>query len=98
MGTPDTTTIPPKHPPANELQRQEARIPLEVGLSDYSYAAARAAECAGEQGRFWPFHRELLADTNWFAIERFAVTAGIRDMDAFDACLADESPVTFHRK
>ena len=33
MGTSDTTTIPPKHPPANELQRQEARIPLEVGSS-----------------------------------------------------------------
>lgn len=62
-------------------------------LSDFSYAAARAAECAGEQGRFWPFHRELLANTNWFAIERFAVTAGVQDMDAFDACLADESPV-----
>ena len=34
MGTPDTTTIPPKHPPANA---QEARIPLEVGASRHGF-------------------------------------------------------------
>lgn len=64
-------------------------------LDDFSYAAARAAECAGAQGRFWALHRELLGNPNWFgnAIRQFAVTAGIQDMDAFDDCLEDESSV-----
>ena len=64
-------------------------------LDEVSYAAARAAECAGEQGRFWEFHRELLSNANWFgnAIGQLAAAAGVRDMDAFDECSTDESPV-----
>ena len=68
-------------------------FPLEArGLA---YAAARAAECAGEQGNFWRYHRELLANPNWLgnAMRQFATKAGVQDMEAFDRCLEDESPV-----
>lgn len=66
-----------------------------LAVHDLAYSAARAAECAGKQGRFWPFHREILGDPNWLgdAIKQFAVTAGVQDMAVFDDCLADESPV-----
>ena len=60
-----------------------------------AYPAARAAECAGEQGRFWPFHRQLLGNSDWIgnAMTNFAISAGIQDMNAFEECLDDESPV-----
>ena len=68
-------------------------FPLERG--GLAYAAARAAECAGEQGRFWEFHRELLANPNWIgnAMRQFATAAGVEDNEAFDSCLEDQSPV-----
>jgi len=68
-------------------------FPLET--HNLAYPAARAAECAGEQDRFWPFHRELLGNPDWIgnAMTDFAINAGIQDMDAFEDCLEDESPV-----
>ena len=68
-------------------------FPLDAG--GLSYAAARAAECAGEQGRFWGFHRQLLGNPNWVgsAMRQFATVAGVQDMDAFEGCMDDQSPV-----
>ncbi len=56
----------------------------------FSYATARAAECAGEQGVFDAFHDRLMEDRNWLgnAFLRFAEAAGIQDLGAFEECLA----------
>lgn len=62
--------------------------PLQQHL--YAYDAAQAAECAGQQGRFWEYHDELYGDARWLndAFLRFARTAGVADLDAFSACLS----------
>ncbi|MFQ5849323.1 MAG: DsbA family protein [Candidatus Binatia bacterium] len=41
-------------------------------LGKHSVAAAQAAECAGEQGKFWPYHDKLFASAGW----PFAFTQG----------------------
>ena len=50
--------------------------------------AARAARCAGEQGRFWDFHRNLLARLTDFSAEDLMGRAGEMslDMPKFEAC------------
>ena len=57
--------------------------------------AARAAECEGDQGRFWEFHTILYRDRNWLgdAMDRFAEQAGVRDLDSFEECLASTTPL-----
>jgi protein-disulfide isomerase len=61
-----------------------------LGYHQLAYPAARAAECAGEQGRFWQFHRMLYANTNWIgdALESFARDVGVPDMARFEECVA----------
>lgn len=61
----------------------------------YAYPAARAAECAGRQQRFWEFHTLLYENDNWLgdAMSRFAETAGVQDIEAFKECVADSMPV-----
>lgn len=65
-----------------------------LGIHEHANAAARAAECAAEEGRFVEMHHELmsnsawLADTNW---RREAVSAGVRDTDRFLRCLTDSA-------
>jgi protein-disulfide isomerase len=59
----------------------------------YAFDAARAAECAGLQGRFWEFHDRLLRDNHWIhdAFVRFAAEAGVADLERFRQCaLSDE--------
>lgn len=59
----------------------------------YAFDAARAAECAGLQGRFWEFHDRLLRDSHWIhdAFVRFAAEAGVADLERFRQCaLSDE--------
>lgn len=59
-----------------------------------SVAAAQAAECAGEQGQFWPYHDKLFAsqqgeNRGGFSSSRlksFAKEMGM-DADRFDSCL-----------
>lgn len=64
-----------------------------------SYTAARAAECAGEQGAFWPFHRRLFSSLGWQvgdtkeALKQLAVEVGIADQVGFEACVESETPV-----
>ena len=64
-------------------------------------AAGVAAECAGDQGKFWEMHHLLFADTSVWSIDDPApVFAGFAadldlDLDAFDACSND--PATLDR-
>ena len=62
-------------------------------IHPYARTAALAAECAGEQGRFEPYHDRLFAQQDSIgskAWERFAVEAGVRDVDAFARCVREE--------
>jgi protein-disulfide isomerase len=54
-----------------------------------AFPAARAARCAGEQGKFWDYHRGLLTGTGDFSNEDFKSRASALGLDAakFDACL-----------
>jgi protein-disulfide isomerase len=62
-------------------------------LGDESIQAATAAECAGEQGRFWDYHAYLFANQRGenrgaFSAERLARFADALALDraVFDAC------------
>jgi predicted DsbA family dithiol-disulfide isomerase len=55
--------------------------------------AARASECAAARGVFWPFHDKLFPYQRELGVRPFRAIAGevgITDLDAFDACVADE--------
>jgi protein-disulfide isomerase len=54
-----------------------------------SLPTARAARCAGEQGRFWEYHRTLLSDTAHedADLRKKAVGLGL-DGQRFAACVA----------
>lgn len=57
-------------------------------------AAARAAFCAGEQGKFWPYHDKLFDNQQALAdadLTRHAQELGL-SMDAYNACLTSERP------
>jgi protein-disulfide isomerase len=58
-------------------------------LSPQSRVDAEAAACAHAQGKFWPYHDVLVAESGRFEVSRLqelASTAGI-DRRTFDACL-----------
>jgi len=66
-------------------------------LGTESVWAAEAAECAGEQGKFWEYHDILFANQRGenegaFAIDRLKAFARDLGLDgaAFDACLDGE--------
>jgi protein-disulfide isomerase len=62
----------------------------------FAYPAARAAECAHHQERFWQVHDLLYAKRDSLGIisfSEFGRRAGVPDARAFDACLADSKPV-----
>lgn len=55
----------------------------------FALPSARAAECAGEQGRFEAFHDALYARQDSLGLrsfEQFARDAGVADLVAFTAC------------
>ena len=60
----------------------------------YSRYAALAAECAGEQGKFWEMHDQLFSNHQWAQTGKnpaslfrdFARTIGL-DIDKYDACV-----------
>ncbi len=59
---------------------------------EHAEPAARAAYCAGEQGRFWEFHDILFERQRQFEEGVFSTWAGELDLDtaAFDACVASD--------
>ena len=60
-----------------------------------AYPAARAAECAGAQGRFWEFHDVLYSDGDLSheGLRQAASKAGVPDQAAFEQCAATVEPV-----
>lgn len=63
-----------------------------------AYPAARAAECAGEQGHFEEFHNWLYTDSEWMAnpygrFIAFAERIQMADIDSFETCLDSLDPV-----
>jgi protein-disulfide isomerase len=62
----------------------------------FAYLAARAAECAGEQGKFEPLHDLLYSKQDSIGLKSFASFAresGVGDTVAFQACLVRAAPV-----
>lgn len=78
-----------RHP--GEVRFVYRHWPLDV--HPFAHSAARAAECAGEQGAFWGFHNSLYEDRDWVgdAFERFAAKSGVEDLERFRRCAADRS-------
>ena len=70
---------------------------------DESLAAAVAAQCAGDQNKFWEYHDWLYANQNpngenkgWFSrdkLDAIALKVGL-DRTSFDACLVDPARAT----
>jgi protein-disulfide isomerase len=68
-------------------------VPFVVGTFPNGQQAARAAECAADQGRFWPMYQQLYArQSQWketiYALpvfERFAASLGM-DSTQFEKC------------
>jgi protein-disulfide isomerase len=61
-----------------------------------SYRAALAAECANDQGEFWPYHNLLFANASTLSdatFPEFAEQMGL-DMDQFNECMANETHQT----
>jgi protein-disulfide isomerase len=57
-----------------------------------SLPAARAARCAGEQGKFWEYHRDLLLSAGDMGDEDLRTRAAAMGLDAgkFSACVASD--------
>ncbi|PYO41494.1 MAG: disulfide bond formation protein DsbA [Gemmatimonadetes bacterium] len=63
----------------------------------YSRYAALAAQCAGEQGKFWEMHDQLFTNHQWAQTGKnpsglfrdFARTIGV-DVDKYDACVSSQ--------
>ncbi len=90
---------------AKALKAFEALHPNEVALIyrhwplEYhrlAYPAARAAECAGSQGRFSEYHSLLFAKHDSLGLIPFvelAERAGVSDLNGFAACSKMSAPV-----
>jgi protein-disulfide isomerase len=82
-----------------------AKYPKQVALTYAHYPiqghrfaipAARAAECAGEQGRFEAMHDQLFEGQDQFGLrpwDDYAAAARVPDMTAFDACIKKTDPI-----
>lgn len=68
-----------------------------IQIHKHSFLAARAARCAGDQGRYWEYHDRLLAEQpRWSArgnvtgdFIAYAVAVGL-DRPAFEQCLKSD--------
>lgn len=60
-----------------------------------AYPAARAAECAADQGAFWEYHGRLFKaeDLSRPTLVEVATAAGVRDLPLFEACIDSDDPV-----
>lgn len=66
-----------------------------LSMHPFAVQAARASECADQQGRFAAFHDALFVDQTAIGLApwtRFAVNAGVPDVTAFDQCMAAGAP------
>ncbi len=63
-------------------------------LGKFSEQAAMAAECAGEQGKFWEYHDQLFANQGGLAFTQSKLKQYARQIrlkpESFDGCLAGE--------
>ncbi len=62
---------------------------LPLAIHDLARPAHEAARCAGDQGRYWPYHDRLFAEQPRFQREelvRYAVDLGL-DRERFVRCL-----------
>jgi protein-disulfide isomerase len=62
----------------------------------FAEPAARAAECAADQGRFAAMQDQLFANQNSFGLKPwadFAKSAAVPDLQAFNVCVKQEAPV-----
>ena len=66
-----------------------------LSIHDRAYPAARAAECANDQGHFWDFHNELYATNSWIegGFVDIAEKVGIDDIPSFENCISSLEPV-----
>lgn len=93
LSSPHVRAIQRKH--ADRLAFIYRHYPLSSHSS--AYEAAIAAECAGQQASFWPYHRLLYADSGWIgestrlALTELAKQAGVSDLTEFIRCLDDNS-------
>jgi protein-disulfide isomerase len=81
-----------------EFPDQVAVVHRHSPLRSHPFAvpAARASECAAEQGRFEAFHDALFVDQSSIGLapwSRFAANAGVPDLPAFDRCISAAEPV-----
>jgi protein-disulfide isomerase len=80
----------------DEFPGQVAVVFRQFPLSGHpdAFRAAIAAECAGEQGAFWPFHDQLFAENEHLDEARFLALASMLGLDQprFAACLRSERP------
>lgn len=90
-----------EHPQAIRLELKYFPLPMHK----YSFLGARYSECAGRQGKFWPFHDLLIErQANWKrlddakpAFEVMAQEIGLRP-ETLRQCLADDSVDNLIRK
>lgn len=64
-------------------------------IHPFAVAAARASECAADQGRFQEFHDALFVDQGAIGLApwtRFANSAGVPDVPAFEQCVSAAAP------
>ena len=64
-------------------------------LHPEAVTGARAAECAGRQGKFWQFHKHLFANPKRMAqidVEGYAIAEKL-ELNAFATCLSDPAVV-----
>ena len=75
----------------NDVALVYRHFPLQVHGS--AFPAARAAECAGEQDRFWEFHEVLYSTDSWMGrtsdadLAELAERAGVVSLEEFVSCL-----------
>jgi protein-disulfide isomerase len=90
----------------NKLKVLQERYPTQVSLTyihfpiqghRFAIPAARAAECAGEQGRFQAMYDQLFDGQDSFGLKpwaEYAAAAGVPDRLAFDSCVKKTGAVS----
>lgn len=88
------------------LKTLRERYPTQVSLTymhfplpghRFALPAARAAECAGDQGRFEAMYDRLFDEQDSFGLKpwsEFATEAAVPDSAAFEACIKRTEPIT----